>query len=189
MPRPTNQPPQMSWITRMAACWRVWVTKGEIDSGQIYFKDSEFSGSKQKSLRAAKAFRDDFISRHKIRRRAYNGSGFHVKHAKSSSGMVGVVLSTDDPENITRVNWRAKVRKDWAEKGSAFSVRKYGYEKAWRMAIQRRCAHTGEPMPSQAPPPPQWLLAWANERGLTALADEIEAIIKARGTAENAAKT
>lgn len=175
MPRPLTDKPSMYWITRLDAYWRVWVTSGMIDSGQVYFKDSEH-GSKAKALHAAQAFRDGFVAEHNIRRRAYKGDGFYVRHKKSVSGLVAVRLIVDDQEMPTRVNWRVKTMVGGKIRGKSFSVRKFGYKAAWLKAAKLRCAHTGDSVPAQPPAPPAWLLEWAEERELVALAKELKNI-------------
>lgn len=175
MPRPLKTKPAMYWITRHEASWRVHITDGKIDSGQVYFKDSEH-GSRRRSLQMAKTFRDDFVAQHKIRRRVYDGDGFYARHARSVSGLVAVRLIVDNRDAPTRVNWQAKVTAGGAEKGKSFSVRRYGYEAAWRKAAQIRCARTGEPIPDRPPKPPAWLPGWARGRKLVALAQEMESL-------------
>lgn len=166
MPRPNTTNTAMRFITRARdPLWRVWVQFRNIDLGQVYFSDKQHGG-KDAALKAAMVCRDKMVREHNIPLRTYAGSGFCVSHKKSKSGSVGISLEPDNPSNPGRVNWVAKNEVDGSTKKCARSIRKYGYVGAWKIVAQFRQEHTGQPVPENPPPPPEWLRDWATERGV-----------------------
>jgi hypothetical protein len=163
MPHHAQPPPRfpLAFITRMSKpfLWRVWITFGHIDCGQVYFSDREH-GSKEASLLAAQHYRDLAIDHYRIPLRAYDGNGYYVQHRHNSSGMIGVVLMRDTPDKPTRVRWAARFMREGKQKVCSFSIRKYGYREAYRRAAEIRSRHTGQP-PQPLPKPPPWLVGWA----------------------------
>lgn len=153
----------MRWISRMEASWRVWLNYKDIDSGQVYFYDSQY-GSSQEALKQAQAYRDAFVTKYSIPLRTYTGEGFYARHSKNKGNLVGVNLSTNSPDNpskSTKIGWTGCVQKNGLPHRKHWSVKKYGYTEAWRKAAEYRCNHTGEPVPKGPPKPQDWLKKWA----------------------------
>ena len=165
MPRPSKTDPRMRYITRMPDnAWRVWITYGDDDFGQVYFSDREH-GSKSAALAAAQGYRNAVIAENEIPLRVYDGNGYYVQHSRNTSGMIGVMLCADNPDKPTRVNWTTTIMRDGKETRRAFSIRKHGYRNAYQMAASVRAKHTGQPIPS-VPVPPPWLATWAESYGV-----------------------
>lgn len=155
----------MRFITRMAdPLWRVWVTFGDLTSGQRYFSDGQFGGSDQ-ALAAAIEFRDKFLAKWKIALRVYNGNGYTVKHSKNTTGAVGITFKIDRRRSPLRMGWEARNMVDGKQMVFGRSIRTHGYEQAWAMVAKVRQAHTGIKVPHKPPPPTQEILDWANSNG------------------------
>jgi hypothetical protein len=122
----------MRWISRMEASWRVCLEYKDIDSGQVYFYDSQYSSSHE-SLKQAQAYRDAFVVKYGIPLRTYTGDGFYSRHSKNRGNLVGVNLSTNSPEHpekTSKLGWTGCIQKDGFQHRKHWSVRKYGYKEA-----------------------------------------------------------
>lgn len=140
--------------------WRVWITYGEISSGQVYFGDATHGG-KDAALAAARRYRDEFVKKHRIPFRHYDGNGYCVKSKTARGDAVGVRLACHKRPGTWSVYWVAQ----WQENGHItrkwFSVRKYGYQPAWMAAAYARARAIGRPVPRKTPPMPEWVKNWA----------------------------
>ncbi|CDQ10549.1 protein of unknown function [Acidithiobacillus ferrivorans] len=132
------------------------------------FSDS-VNGGYDAARVAARAWRDAQMAVLGILQRIRDGNGHFVACKRNASGKIGVRLCHDyNPDgSICRIYWEAKFMVDGKQRGRGYSVRKYGYEGAWRLATAERKRHDGRPVPSTAPDRPAWLEKFAAERGLT----------------------
>ncbi len=117
---------------------------------------------------AARAWRDTQMAALGLVQRKRDGNGHFVACSRNTSGKLGVRLCHDhNPDgSICRVYWEAKFMVDGKQRGRVYSVRKYGYEGAWRLAVAERKRHDGRPVPAKAPDCPAWLVEFAAENGL-----------------------
>lgn len=131
------------------------------------FSDS-VNGGYDAARVAARAWRDAQMSAIGIVQRKRDGNGHFVAYKRNSSGKIGVRLCHDyNPDgSICRIYWEAKFMVDGKQRGRGYSVRKYGYEGAWRLATAERKRHDGRPVPAKAPDRPAWLVEFTAERGL-----------------------
>lgn len=156
----------MRFITRMPdGLWRVWVMFGTLDCGQIYFGDAAYGGLNS-ALRKALKCRDDLIREHNIPLREYAGNGWCAKHAKNTSGEVGIALEKKPAIDPYYVAWAVRNMVDGKQWHRSWSIKKYGYLGAWRLATEARVKHTGQPTSEAPPAPPDWLVKWARERSI-----------------------
>lgn len=89
---------EMRFITRAQDnLWRVWITYGFLDLGQVYFSDRKHGG-KRASLGAAKQYRDQMVQQHAIPLRKHEGNGYNVRGINNVFGTVGVTLGVVDPD-------------------------------------------------------------------------------------------
>lgn len=144
------------------AGWRVWVTFNGVDYGQTYFGDLKYGGQDE-ALLAALAYRDKVIKKHHIPLRSYAGNGYCVQSSRSKTGVPGVTLSYCRRGESVTVRWHVRYQDEGAQQHKSWSVRKYGYVGAWRLATQVRARVTGTQPPALPPPPPPWLLEWAKD--------------------------
>jgi len=76
------------------------------------------------------------------------------------------VLDASPKDNPTRVMWKVKNTVEGCQSGVGKSIRKWGYIGAWNIVAKLRQAHTGQEVPELPPPPPEWLIEWAEKRGI-----------------------
>lgn len=96
-------------------------------------------GSERKALLAAKKFRDSLLSHLKLIQRFYKGN---LKGRRNKTGIVGVSKTTNSKTGIKyyAAQWRSP---DGKHIQRAFSVNKYGEERAKQLAIEIREQNIG----------------------------------------------
>lgn len=146
----------LTYITRMdhgnTHGWWVRVYKDSKPVESKLFSDG-VHGSKTKAKLAAQAHRDKVVKKHKIVPVHMRKTREHSVDSRSTSGLVGVTLSVADKAGSLRVHWSARFMEKGKQRNVSFSVRKYGYEGAFRKAVRVRCEAIGIPVPRGATPP------------------------------------
>ena len=87
----------------------------------------------------AQEHRDKVVKKNKIVPVHLRKTREHSVDRRSTSGMVGVTLSVADKAGSLRVHWSARFMEKGRQRNVSFSVRKYGYEGAFRKAVRMRC--------------------------------------------------
>ena len=135
--------------------YRVQVQREDFPSVSRYFSLARY-GSMDAAYAAALAFRQTL----QVPR---PGCGGHVKDCRNLSGHVGVTLACETrPGRPMSWAWTATWFENGRQHRRRFSVLRYGYEGAFRLARlerEHRCGPMGQVEP--APPPPElveWLL-------------------------------
>ena len=152
----------MRYITRIGNSWRVLYVRGLEREIQLYFNDRDYGGQ-DKALESAKAFRDQVMSIHDpkpgtSRRR-------NLKYLHKDESQVGITLYSDERKGRKKeYYWRSSYMVGNGSKRRIFSIRKYGYEEAYRLASEFRHKMTGQPM-GACPPPPEGLIEWQKTTG------------------------
>ncbi|MBU2740020.1 hypothetical protein [Acidithiobacillus concretivorus] len=127
---------------------------------QRYFADKKHGGT-DKALEVAKVWRDEKMREHTVAPRKRDGSGYFLKYNRRNavSGRIGInLVSYKNPDGSFRnLSWQARFMVDGKQKNKSYSILKYGYETAWRMAAMERSRHDGQPMPESAPDMPDWM--------------------------------
>ena len=92
----------------------------------------------------------------------------HSVDRRSTSGLVGVTLSIADKAGSMRVHWSARFMEKGRQRNVSFSVRKYGYEGAFRKAVRVRCDAIGinPPRGIKPPAPSGALKKWMKSEGI-----------------------
>lgn len=150
-----NKPKALRFITRTDYArtkgWWVRVSVEGRNKATRLFSDSQYGG-KAAALRAAKAWRDQALARHKVHVRP-DGGWTHKKDRRSRSGIVGVGLEVRRKGRTEEYAWQAR----WVEHGRyrrrSFTIKKLGYEGAFRRAVRLRSEKTGERISLKKPPP------------------------------------
>lgn len=147
--------------------WRVYVQQGGVLYGQYYYYDHNYEGSSERALVAARIMRDAVLRVNNLKPIIFNGNG-HVKFdSRNYFKHAGVSLVSQYEDGRRRcVMFVSKWSKDGAVHSKRFSIRKYGYQNAWKMAWKLRSEMLNIPIPRKvAPPPPEWLEEWMKEKG------------------------
>lgn len=159
--RPRSKSPKpMRFITRLdtSACgWWVRVYKGGNVVASRLFSDSVHAG-KRKALKAAQRFRDQMVVAYGIP--PATKVRYHRCDRRNVEGYVGLSVTVDCRERPSKAFWTARFIRDGRQAKQSFSIRKYGYEGAYRLAAKVRRQATGHPVPKTCPPPPEWLQHW-----------------------------
>ena len=131
-------------------------------AAQRLFSDGTHGHSADRALCAARAWRDVQMTLLGISPNRRDGNGYNRISKANTSGRVGVKLGRVDASDgtIRNVSWVASVMGDGRQKNRCWSIRKYGYVGAWRLATAARGRHDGLPSPEQPPPMPTWVVAW-----------------------------
>ena len=131
-----------------------WVVRLRLTDGRRRwrckkFTDVDYKG-KELALAAAQEFRDEQMAAMGIARR------------KSVSGHYSVMLIRRHNGSgvLTQVFWRVRFPVDDHSRTKSFSLKDYGYEDAWRLAMEERVKHGGLPPPKAPPPMPEWVREW-----------------------------
>ena len=146
----------LTYITRMdhgnTHGWWVRVYKDSKPVESKLFSDG-VHGGKAKAKLAAQAHRDKVVKKNKIVPVHMRKTREHSVDRRSTSGMVGVTLSVADKAGSLRVHWSARFMEKGKQRNVSFSVRKYGYEGAFRKALRVRCDAIGINLPKGISPP------------------------------------
>lgn len=132
------------------------------------FSDSVCNGYEAARV-AARKWRDEKMAELDIQPRQRDGNGHFTTYSRNRSGIIGVRLCHDYTADgsISRIYWEAKFMVNGKQRVRSYSVWKYGYEYAWRLAIAERQRHDDEPVPDTVPERPDWLVALTVTQGLT----------------------
>jgi hypothetical protein len=147
----------LTYITRMdhgnTHGWWVRVYKDSKPVESKLFSDG-VHGGKDKAKKKAQKHRDSVVEKYKIVPVSMRKTREHSVDRRSTSGMVGVTLSVADKGGNLRVHWSARFMEKNRQRNVSFSVRKYGYEGAFRKALKVRCDAIGQQAPRGIKPPP-----------------------------------
>ncbi len=146
----------LTYITRMdhgnTHGWWVRVYKDSKPVESKLFSDG-VHGSKAKAKLAAQTHRDKVVKKNKIVPVHLRKTREHSVDSRSTSGLVGVTLSVTDKAGSLRVHWSARFMEKGKQRNVSFSVRKYGYEGAFRKAVRVRCGAIDISIPRGVAPP------------------------------------
>ncbi|HHH48616.1 MAG TPA: hypothetical protein ENK51_07000 [Gammaproteobacteria bacterium] len=146
----------LTYITRMdhgnTHGWWVRVYKDSKPVESKLFSDG-VHGGKLKAKRMAQAHRDQVVKKHKIVPVHLRKTREHSVDKRSTSGVVGVTLSVAEKAGSLRVHWSARFMEKGRQRNVSFSVRKYGYEGAFRNALKVRFAAIERSVPRGLKPP------------------------------------
>jgi hypothetical protein len=146
----------LTYITRMdhgnTHGWWVRVYKNSKPIESKLFSDG-VHGGKNKAKAKAQEHRDKVVKKNKIVPVHLRKTGEHSVDRRSTSGMVGVTLSTAEKAGNFRVHWSARFMQGGRQRNVSFSVRKFGYEGAYRKALRARCEAIGTRVPRGLTPP------------------------------------
>ncbi|HEC19814.1 MAG TPA: AP2 domain-containing protein [Gammaproteobacteria bacterium] len=146
----------LTYITRMdhgnTHGWWVRVYKDSRPVESKLFSDGVYGG-KNKAKLAAQEHRDKVVKKNKIVPVHMRKTREHSVDCRSTSGLVGVTLSVADKGGSLRVHWSARFMEKGKQRNVSFSVRKYGYEGAFRKAVRARSEAIGTTVPRGLTPP------------------------------------
>ena len=146
----------LTYITRMdhgnTHGWWVRVYKDSKPVESKLFSDGVYGG-KNKAKAEAQAHRDKVVAKNKIVPVHMRKTRQHSVDSRSTSGLVGVTLSVADKAGSLRVHWSARFMEKGKQRNVSFSVRKYGYEGAFKKAVKTRCEAVGSNAPRGLKPP------------------------------------
>lgn len=161
----------LTYITRMdhgnTHGWWVRVYKDSKPVESKLFSDG-VHGGKLKAKKKAQAHRDAVVRKHRIVPVHLRKTREHSVDKRSTSGVVGVTLSRAEKAGSLRVHWSARFMEKGRQRNVSFSVRKYGYEGAFRRALKARCGAIGRPLPRgiAIPEPDKALARWMKKEGI-----------------------
>ena len=161
----------LTYITRMdhgnTHGWWVRVYKDSKPVESKLFSDG-VHGGKEKAKKHAQEHRDNVVKKYKIVPVHLRKTREHSVDRRSTSGMVGVTLSVADKDGNLRVHWSARFMEKKRQRNVSFSVRKYGYEGAFRKALKVRCEaiNTNMPRSLKPPAPSKSLQKWMKSEGI-----------------------
>lgn len=161
----------LTYITRMdhgnTHGWWVRVYKDSKPVESKLFSDGVYGG-KEKAKKSAQDHRDKIVKKHKIIPVHMRKTREHSIDSRNTSGIVGVTLSMADKSGSLRVHWSARFMEKGRQKNISFSVRKYGYEGAFRNALKARCNAIGQNVPRglKPPAPSRSLKKWMSSVGI-----------------------
>lgn len=137
------------YITRLQNAW--WVRIQGVGGKLVasgYFSDRKYGGKKD-SEQAAVAYRDKLAKKHRAnRKRVYSTD------RRSKSGVVGVHLNKLSNNGNSYFYWTSSIMRDGKQTHQMFSIKKYGYDKAFLMAVKARYKYVGTPIPKGVKAPP-----------------------------------
>lgn len=161
----------LTYITRMdhgnTHGWWVRVYKDSKPVESKLFSDG-VHGGKEKAKKKAQEHRDKVVNKYKIIPVSMRKTREHSVDRRSTSGMVGVTLSVADKGGNLRVHWSARFMEKGRQRNVSFSVRKYGYEGAFRKAVKVRCEAIESSVPRglKPPAPNRTLQKWMKSEGI-----------------------
>lgn len=161
----------LTYITRMdhgnTHGWWVRVYKDSKPVESKLFSDG-VHGGKLKAKKLAQEHRDLIVKKHKIVPVHLRKTREHSVDKRSSSGMVGVTLSVAEKAGSLRVHWSARFMDKGKQRNVSFSVRKYGFEGAFKQAVKVRCEAIGKPVSRslKAPVPSRELQRWMKQNAI-----------------------
>lgn len=160
-----TRPAALRYITRSDSkrYWRVQFVRGLTRAIQVYFTDAAYGGG-DPALQEAQKFRDQVVKIHSPdvpsqRRR-------NMKHMAKSEAYVGIRLREDKRKGRNRnFAWFAAYMEGATERRRSWSIRKHGYQQAFRLASEFRHKMTGQPI-GPCPPAPPHIVRWLAEEGV-----------------------
>lgn len=161
----------LTYITRMdhgnTHGWWVRVYKDSKPVESKLFSDG-VHGGKLKAKKKAQDHRDLVVKKNKIVPVHLRKTREHSVDKRSTSGVVGVTLSVAEKAGSLRVHWSARFMEKGRQRNVSFSVRKYGYEGAFRNALKVRFAAIERPMPRglKPPAPSKTLERWMKKQNI-----------------------
>jgi hypothetical protein len=161
----------LTYITRMdhgnTHGWWVRVYKDSKPVESKLFSDGVYGG-KEKAKKQAQEHRDKVVKKHKITPVHMRKTREHSVDKRSTSGVVGVTLSVAEKANNLRVHWSARFMEKGKQRNVSFSVRKYGYEGAFRKALKVRCEAIERSVPRamKPPAPSRAIQRWMKSEGI-----------------------
>ncbi|NOX75848.1 MAG: AP2 domain-containing protein [Gammaproteobacteria bacterium] len=161
----------LTYITRMdhgnTHGWWVRVYKDSKPVESKLFSDGVY-GNKSKAKKQAQEHRNKVVKKHKIVPVHMRKTREHSVDRRSTSGMVGVTLSVVEKADSLRVHWSARFMEAGRQRNVSFSVRKFGYEGAYRKALKARCEAIEQTMPRglKPPAPSRVLQKWMKTEGV-----------------------
>ncbi|VAW93221.1 hypothetical protein MNBD_GAMMA20-1717 [hydrothermal vent metagenome] len=161
----------LTYITRMdhgnTHGWWVRVYKDSKPVESKLFSDG-VHGGKLKAKKKAQIHRDLVVKKNKIVPVHLRKTREHSVDKRSTSGVVGVTLSVAEKAGSLRVHWSARFMEKGRQRNVSFSVRKYGYEGAFRNALKVRYAAIERPLPRglKPPAPSKTLERWMKKQNI-----------------------
>ena len=161
----------LTYITRMdhgnTHGWWVRVYKESKPVESKLFSDG-VHGGKLKAKKLAQEHRDLVVKKHKIVPVHLRKTREHSVDKRSTSGVVGVTLSVAEKAGSLRVHWSARFMEKGRQRNVSFSVRKYGYEGAFRNALKVRFAAIERSVPRglKPPAPSKTLERWMKKQNI-----------------------
>lgn len=162
----------LTYITRMdhgnTHGWWVRVYKDSKPVESKLFSDGVYGG-KNKAKAEAQSHRDAVVKKHKITPVHMRKTREHSVDKRSTSGVVGVTLSVAEKAGNLRVHWSARFMEKGKQRNVSFSVRKYGYDGAFRKALKTRCDAIESRVPRnvQPPAPSRTIQRWMKSQGIS----------------------
>ncbi len=161
----------LTYITRMdhgnTHGWWVRVYKDSKPVESKLFSDG-VHGGKLKAKKLAQEHRDLVVKKHKVIPVHLRKTREHSVDKRSTSGIVGVTLSVVEKAGSLRVHWSARFMDKGRQRNVSFSVRKYGYEGAFRNALKMRCEAIERSVPRalKAPAPAKVVQHWMKKHDI-----------------------
>jgi len=152
-----TQSPSLRYITRSDTerYWRVQYARGLAKPISVYFGDATYGG-REEALAEAQRFRDQVVAQQ-------NGEALreqrrNVRHKDKTAPYVGINLHVDRKRGrAIYLSWRASYMERDQPRSRSWSVIKYGYEEAFRLASEYRHRMTGQPIGVCPPLSPELL--------------------------------
>jgi hypothetical protein len=146
----TQTKPNKKYILRVKTYWWVRIeSKRKVVVSKV-FTDSVYGGEAL-SLKAAMLYRD--AQAKKLGLSLTGIQNHHKLDKRSKSGVVGVTLTTTTKQGQAKPYliyfWRARLG---TKLNRAFSVKKYGYEQAYILAVKERLRWSGETLETVVAP-------------------------------------
>lgn len=133
---------KMRYISRMEnkQCWIVRIDQGKPTEISEIFADKNYGKDRDKSLRAAKIFRDNRLSE----RTPTTSGRLRKKSISNKSGFIGIFPEYKETPHSAYKGWRASFYENGSQVHRSFASKEYGDCEAFRMACRERYQRTGE---------------------------------------------